>query len=81
MSNICARLQEAQDLYERAGVDGRHGAILMIDAQARIAELEAKLKDALDMLDATGVDDWVKQYFEPLGFIDIPKNALKGEET
>ena len=43
MTDITARLKEAQDLYKSAGVNGENGSGLMIDAQARIAELEAAL--------------------------------------
>mgnify|MGYP003630304015 CR=1 FL=1 len=43
MKSITARLKEAQDLYQKAGVNGANGWELMIDAQARIADLEAAL--------------------------------------
>ena len=43
MTDIFERLKEAQTLYESAGVNGEYGSGLMIDAQARIAQLEAAL--------------------------------------
>jgi hypothetical protein len=41
MTDITERLKEAHALYEKAGVHGANGAGLMVDALARIEELEA----------------------------------------
>jgi hypothetical protein len=46
MTDISERLKEAQTLYESAGVNGEYGSGLMVDAQARIADLKADLATA-----------------------------------
>jgi hypothetical protein len=41
MTDITERLKEAHALYDKVGIHGANGAGLMVDALARIEELEA----------------------------------------
>jgi hypothetical protein len=89
VTDIFERLKEAQTLYESAGVNGEYGSGLMVDAQARIAELEAALRPFARHVDKSSCEitmvwrdgDYVSTYTDTLKSSDFwaATTALKAK--